>query len=209
MTDKDGFGPEDIAQQIDVSRETLEALQIIVSELDVWRLRTNLIGPKEADHLWRRHIYDSLQLLDYIDLDKKVIDLGSGAGFPGLILAACMLGSSGSVTLVESVGKKCAFLRHVIDVTGLPARVRNERVEKINDIQADYVTARAFAPLPKLLDYASEWLLNGAIGVFPKGRRWQEELTQAADYWTFNHEVIPNDAGDGVILIIREIGRGA
>ncbi|MEO1642113.1 MAG: 16S rRNA (guanine(527)-N(7))-methyltransferase RsmG [Pseudomonadota bacterium] len=209
MSDIDGFGPEDAIQGIDVSRETLERLLVVVSELNDWRSRINLIGPQEMAHIWRRHVYDSLQLLPHISLDKRLIDLGSGAGFPGLILASCMVETEGRVVLVESVGKKCAFLREAADKAGLPVTVRNERVEALKGVEADYVTARAFAPLPKLLNYAAPWLENGAVGVFPKGRRWQEELTEAADCWTFAHEVIPSQSGDGVILIIREVSRGA
>ena len=209
MTDIDGFGLGDAIAGLDVSRETMDALELIVRELSDWRQRVNLIGPREADHIWRRHIFDSLQLAPYIDLTKRVVDLGSGSGFPGLVIAALMGASGGHVTMIESVGKKCAFLRDVSEKGSLPATIINGRVEAYGHVAADFVTARAFAPLPKLLDYAAPWLERGAIGVFPKGRKWQEELTQTADYWTFRHEVIPSRSGDGVILIVREARRVA
>ena len=208
MTDDDGFGAEEALTGLDVSCETVEALELVVEALHEWRLRSNLIGPAEAGRVWRRHVFDSLQLVPHLDLSGRIVDLGSGAGFPGLILSVLAKAQGGYVTMVESVGKKCAFLRHAVEVAGLQARVLNERVEAVRDVPADYVTARAFAPLPKLLDYAAPWLMEGAVGVFPKGRRWKEELTEASDCWTFAHDVIPSQSGDGVILIVREVTRG-
>lgn len=209
MKDQDGFGLEEAVEGFNVSRETKMALATIIEELHDWRLRINLIGPSEAGQVWRRHVYDSLQLAAHIDLSKRTLDLGSGAGFPGLILAALAKEKGGDVTMIESVGKKCAFLRHVAAQATLPVKVLNQRVENSEGVSADFITARAFAPLPKLLAYAERWLDSGAIGIFPKGRRWQEELTQASDYWTFSHEVIPSQSGDGVILKIWEVARGA
>ncbi|MEM7494169.1 MAG: 16S rRNA (guanine(527)-N(7))-methyltransferase RsmG [Pseudomonadota bacterium] len=209
MTDIDGFGLSDAIAGLDVSRETLDALKLIVRELSDWRQKVNLIGPREVDHIWRRHIFDSLQLVPHLDLTKHVVDLGSGAGFPGLVIASLMGQPGGHVTMIESVGKKCAFLRDVSEKASLPTTILNGRVERYGHIDADFITARAFAPLPKLLEYASSWLERGAVGVFPKGRKWQEELTQTADYWTFKHEVIPSRSGDGVILIVREARRVA
>jgi 16S rRNA (guanine527-N7)-methyltransferase len=187
----------------DVSRETLARLDIVIGVLDEWRTRSNLIGPKEWPQIWTRHVGDSVQLLDRIPDTARVVDLGSGAGFPGLILAAAR--PAGHVTLIESVGKKCAFLRAAIEAAGLPASVHQGRVEAAPPIRADYVTARAFAPLPELLDYASPWLCNGATGVFPKGERWKDELTAAQQRWTFAYQAIPSrSGGSGVILILRE-----
>jgi len=135
-----------------------------------------------------------------------VVDLGSGAGFPGLVLAAGR--PAGQVTLIESVGKKCAFLRAAIKAAGLPAVVHQGRVEEVPQIAATHVTARAFAPLPELLNYAAPWLCRGATGVFPKGERWKDELTAAQQRWSFAHQAIPSrSGGSGVILIIREAAR--
>jgi 16S rRNA (guanine527-N7)-methyltransferase len=108
--------------------------------------------------------------------------------------------------MIESVGKKCAFLRAAIEAAGLNATVRQERVESVEPMPADFVTARAFAPLPKLLDYAAPWLKRGASGLFFKGERWKEELTDASQTWNFAHEAIPSRVGgSGTILIIREL----
>jgi 16S rRNA (guanine527-N7)-methyltransferase len=190
----------------DVSRETLAKLDIIIETLDHWRTRSNLIGPKEWPQIWTRHVGDSVQLLDRIPDTASVVDLGSGAGFPGLILAAAR--PAGHVTMIESVGKKCAFLRAAIKAADLPAEVHQGRVEAAPPIAAAYVTARAFAPLPELLDYASPWLCKGATGVFPKGERWKEELTAAQQRWNFAYQAIPSrSGGSGVILIVREAAR--
>jgi 16S rRNA (guanine527-N7)-methyltransferase len=190
----------------DVSRETLDRLDRVIATLDVWRQKSNLIGPKEWPQIWTRHVGDSWQLLDHIPQTARVVDLGSGAGFPGLIIAAAR--PEGHVTMVESVGKKCAFLRAAIDAAGLPASVHQGRVEAAPPISAEFVTARAFAPMPELLDYASPWLRKGAIGVFPKGERWKEELTAARQRWNFAYEAIPSrSGGSGVILIVREVSR--
>lgn len=189
-----------------VSRETLDRLDRIISELDVWRQKSNLIGPKEWPQIWTRHVGDSWQLLEHIPKTARVVDLGSGAGFPGLIIAAGR--PAGHVTLMESVGKKCAFLRAAIDTAGLSASVWQGRIETAPPIKADIVTARAFAPMPQLLEYASPWLRKGATGLFPKGERWKEELTLALERWNFAYEAIPNrTGGSGVILIVREVAR--
>jgi 16S rRNA (guanine527-N7)-methyltransferase len=190
----------------DVSRETLDRLDRVIATLGEWRLKSNLVGPKEWPQIWTRHVGDSFQLLDHIPETARVVDLGSGAGFPGLIIAAARPG--GHVTLIESVGKKCAFLRAAIEAAGLRAAVNQGRVEQAPEIKADIVTARAFAPLPELLDYAAPWLCNGATGLFPKGERWNEELTSAQQRWIFAYEAIPSrSGGSGVILNVREAAR--
>jgi len=190
-----------------VSRETLERLDRVIDTLDVWRKKSNLIGPREWPVIWTRHVADCYQLLDLIPEDASVVDLGSGAGFPGLIIAAAR--PNGHVTMVESVGKKCAFLRAAIEAAGLNATVCQERVESLDPTPADFVTARAFAPLPKLLDYAAPWMKRGATGLFLKGERWKEELTEARQRWSFAQEAIPSRVGgSGTILIVRELRGG-
>lgn len=206
--DHDGFGLTEAISGFDVSRETTERLETIVDVLDEWRAVHNLIGPKEMDHIWRRHVFDSLQLWPLLPVDGAIVDLGSGAGFPGLIMAACLVGTGREVTLIESVGKKCAFLRDVIERAELPARVCQGRVEDNTHLATSSITARAFAPLPRLFDYASPWLLKGVPAILPKGKSWQEELTQAQEYWKFAYDVIPSQSGEGVILIISEVSRG-
>ena len=193
--------------EFDVSRETSERLDAIILTLDDWRKRSNLIGPREWPQIWTRHVADSYQLLPFIPESTRSVDLGSGAGFPGLVISAAR--PDGHVTMMESVGKKCAFLRAAIDAAGLNASVYQGRIEAAPPSDADIVTARAFAPLPKLLEYAWPWMKNGAMGVFLKGERWNEELTDARQSWNFAYEAIPSrTGGSGVILIVRELKRG-
>lgn len=208
MSDTDGFGPNQLAEAFDVSRETLQKLTTIVHLLDQWRGRINLIGPREFDHIWRRHVFDSLQLLSLIPQDAVTVDLGSGSGFPGLVLAAGLSDPGAKIVMIETVGKKCAFLREAVREADLQAEVRQERVERVSGITAQCVTARAFAPLDQCLAYAEPWLKSGAYAVFPKGRRWQEELTHAQECWKFAYQVIPSlSGGDGAILKISEVSR--
>jgi len=193
--------------EFDVSRETSERLDAIILTLDAWRKRSNLIGPREWPQIWSRHVADSYQILPHIPETAKCVDLGSGAGFPGLIVSAAR--PNGHVTMMESVGKKCAFLRAAITEAGLNASVFQGRIESAPRSNAEIVTARAFAPMPKLLEYASPWMENGATGVFLKGERWKEELTDAQQSWNFAYEAIPSrTGGSGVILIVRELERG-
>lgn len=210
ILDVDGFGPEAIGKQMDVSRETFARIETVLSCLETYRQRMNLIGPSEWDHIWRRHVADSLFLVPYVPMDARIVDLGSGGGFPALPLA-CVLTTMGTghVTMVETVGKKAVFLRAAVAAAGLNATVRQGRVENASDIKADIVTARAFAPLPKLMDYAAPWLEKGATGLFHKGERWKDELTDASKAWTFAHEAIPKrDGGAGIILKVSEVSRG-
>jgi 16S rRNA (guanine527-N7)-methyltransferase len=200
--DRDAF-----VERENVSRETLVRLDAYIDTLDAWRMRSNLIGPNEWPQIWTRHVADSWQLLRFIDPKASVVDLGSGAGFPGLVIAAAR--PEARITLIESVGKKCAFLRAAIEAGAFDVTVLAERVEAVAVTNADIVTARAFAPLPKLLEYAAPWLENGAMGLFPKGERWKEELTAAQESWRFAYEAVENrSGGSGVILIVKELRHG-
>lgn len=191
----------------DVSRETAARLDAVIDTLDEWHGRMNLVGSREWPHIWSRHVADSLQLLPLVEGANSILDLGSGAGFPGLILAAA-LGPSTPVTLVESVGKKCAFLRAASAAADLNVRVLQDRIESLEPFDVDVVTARALAALPELLNYSEPWTSRGALAIFQKGEIWQEELTQARQRWTFAHEVIPSrTSASGRILKLTEICR--
>ncbi|MEM7766034.1 MAG: 16S rRNA (guanine(527)-N(7))-methyltransferase RsmG [Pseudomonadota bacterium] len=206
-TTPDREGRAIVAARGDVSRETLARLDALVDHVDSWRTRMNIIGPREFDRIWSRHIDDSLQLLPLIGGPATILDLGSGGGFPGLVLAAAQPSQS-QVTLVESVGKKCAFLMNAVEALDLPATVLRSRVEALTPFPATHVTARAFAPLPKLLDYAAPWLQNDAIGLFHKGKSWQEELDAASRQWAFRHETIPSRTDEAaVIMRLSEVRR--
>lgn len=184
------------ATEFGVSRETSERIETHRRLLAEWSERMNLVGPKELDLFWSRHARDSAQLLALAPDAKRWVDLGSGAGFPGLVIAAMVAGTTGTeVHLVESIAKKARFLNAVIEEAGLPARVFNERVEDFGAGTGGYdvVTARALAPLPRLIAYANPWLARGAQGLFHKGADVDAELaaaTAALDGGGYRAEVL-------------------
>lgn len=194
-----------------VSRETLDGFETWRRLLEEANAHTNLVGRSTLADFWERHALDSYQLWDHIpEGARQFADLGAGAGFPGLALALGLKdrGLDGKVLMVDSVGKKVAFLNKVIKAIDVPAEARSIRVETMDpQTCVDVVTARAFAPLHKLLGYAHPLLKNGAVGLFFKGRRYEEELTEARKNWTFNSEAIPSRTSDGVILRIDEVKR--
>jgi 16S rRNA (guanine527-N7)-methyltransferase len=193
-----------------VSDDTLARLDKFATLLTAWQRRINLIAPSTLSHLWTRHIADSLQLLPLAPEAKIWIDLGSGAGFPGIPLACALAQTPGTqVHLVESNGKKAAFLRETVRITGVPATVHADRIENFGDSfggNADVVTARALAPLKSLCDQALPLLAKGAIGLFLKGQDVEAELTQAAKYWTVEAGLKPSvTSRDGVIVVVRSL----
>jgi 16S rRNA (guanine527-N7)-methyltransferase len=180
------YGPAEFQGDLGfpVSRETIARLESHRRLLAEWSAHMNLVGPREIDAFWRRHALDCAQLLPLAPQAKKWVDLGAGAGFPGLILAAFLADRPGAeVHLVESTGKKAAFLRAVLEEAGLPAVVFNNRIEAFGAGEGPYdvVTARALAPLPRLIPYAKPILDRGAIGLFHKGADLDAELTAAKD----------------------------
>ena len=178
------------------SRDTQTRLDRFVELLLAAQRHTNLISKSSAATLWTRHIADSLQLLDLAPDARLWIDLGSGAGFPGLVLACALADQPGAqVHLVESTLKKANFLRQTADQIGVPVMVHAVRIEdfgKTFGARPDAVTARALAPLDKLLGLARPLLEKGAQGLFPKGQDVEHELTQASKYWSFEPKLVPS-----------------
>ena len=170
-----------------VSRETRARLERFVDLLLAWQRRTNLIARSTEATVWTRHVADSLQLLALAPQARIWADLGSGAGFPGLVIACALADTPGAqIHLIESNGKKAAFLREAVRATATPAVVHAMRVEDFITAAAepvDVVTARALAPLPQLLALAYPLLKTGALGLFPKGQDVEAELTEAAKCW--------------------------
>jgi 16S rRNA (guanine527-N7)-methyltransferase len=195
-----------------VSRETLERFEIWRRCLEETNAHTNLVGRSTLDEFWYRHALDSWQLLALAPQAERWIDLGAGAGFPGLAIAFGLMdrGACGaSVTLVDSVAKKAAFLQRVAAETGAPVTVIAGRAEALDPVPlVDVMTARAMAPLTKLLGYAHPYVEKGAIALLPKGARHAEELTRARKSWTFQAEVIPSaTAPEAAIIKIRTLTR--
>jgi len=180
---------------LNVSRETLEKLQLLERELRRWQAIKNLVGPATLDQVWDRHIVDSLQLLDLAPEAMTWVDLGSGAGFPGLVLAIAGQERGLKVHLVESNSRKCAFLRQIARLTGASAMVHEARLETVIPSfvgKADVVSARALASLTQLLEWTEPMLKTGTIGLFPKGRDAESELTEARKKWTFKADILPS-----------------
>ena len=191
--------PADRAQAlalVDVSRETLTRLDAFVDLLLAWQRQTNLIADSTIPHLWTRHVADSLQLLELAADAKIWVDLGSGGGFPGLVLACALADSPGRhVHLVESIGKKARFLEMAARKLDLPVFVHCARIENIGDRigdKIDVITARAVASLKVLCGYAFPLMSPQTIGLFLKGQDVGAELTEASRYWNIEAELIPS-----------------
>jgi 16S rRNA (guanine527-N7)-methyltransferase len=193
-----------------VSRETAERLDRFVDLLFDWQRRVNLIAPSTEPMLWTRHIADSLQLLPLAPDARVWADLGSGAGFPGLVIACALADRPGAlVHLVESNGKKTAFLREAARATDAPVVVHALRAADFVKMAPDgieAVTARAFAPLPELLAAAYPLLKNGAIGLFPKGQGAASELTEAAKCWRIQETLAASRTDPKArIIVVRSL----
>ncbi|MEA1831161.1 16S rRNA (guanine(527)-N(7))-methyltransferase RsmG [Methylobacterium durans] len=188
-----------------VSRETAARLDLYVGQLQRWQSVKNLVGPATLAEVWTRHVADALQLLALAPDARTWLDLGSGAGIPGLILAIAGAERPGfRVDLVESNARKCAFLTEAIRVTGAPARVRNARIEAViaDHAGVEIVCARALASLDQLLAWTEPVLKSGTTGLFPKGREVEAELTEAARRWRFVYDLLPSQT-DSAARIVR------
>lgn len=197
-----------------VSRETAERLKRFVALLRKWQGADNLVAAATLPDVWRRHVADSAQLVRLFPEARIWLDLGSGAGFPGLVIAILLSESSGSmVHLVESNSRKCAFLRQVIRDTEAPAKVHCGRIESVLGAWSepvDMISARALAPLDRLFALAEPVFAAGAHGAFHKGQDFEREIEETAKYWEFDlvkHKSLTDERG--AILEIRRIARKA
>ncbi len=194
-----------------VSRETSERLATYAALLRQWNPKINLVSRATLEDLETRHIADSQQLFDLAPHPvQHWVDIGSGGGFPGLVIAICAMdsGSPQRVTLVESDQRKAAFLRTVIRETGAPAIVLAQRIEAIPAQQADVLSARALTDLSGLLEYAARHLMPEGICLFPKGATWQKEIDAARAQWRFDLQSVSSLTDpDAVILKIKGIAR--
>jgi 16S rRNA (guanine527-N7)-methyltransferase len=192
--------------QLGVSRETLERLTLHLELLARWQTAINLVGPATLADPWRRHMLDSAQLLAHLPEDARgLLDLGSGAGFPGLVLA--ILGVP-DVTLIESDRRKAQFLREVARATDTAVTIHAERAERLAPVAVSVVTARALAPLPRLLPLAVRFLAADGVCLLLKGASVGDELTEAAKTWHMAAELFPSlSAPSGTVLKLRGIAR--
>jgi 16S rRNA (guanine527-N7)-methyltransferase len=207
---------------VGVSRETLGRLDRFAELLLAWQSRINLISASTVSALWTRHIADSLQLLELVEppaasshpgMSGEVwLDLGSGAGFPGIVIACARAEVPGTrVHLVESNLKKVSFLREVVRETKVPAIVHAARIETMAPAlggTVDYVTARALAPLPELFEMIAPFLKKGAKALLPKGQDLGRELTAATKNWNIEAHSVPSKTSKtGRILIVHALSK--
>ncbi|WP_420967848.1 16S rRNA (guanine(527)-N(7))-methyltransferase RsmG [Bradyrhizobium sp. B120] len=195
-----------------VSRETEARLDRYIALLLEWQAKTNLVAPSTLPNLWTRHVSDSLQLLSLAPSAKSWVDLGSGGGFPGVVLACALAETQGArIHLVERIAKKAAFLREAIRVTASPGTVHladiGDTVDRIAG-PIDCVTARALAPLHQLIGFAEPWVKKGARALFLKGQDVEAELTEATKYWNIEPKLHSSrTGGQGWIVELGSIER--
>ena len=201
----------DISEKYNVSRETIEKLKTFQNMVLEWNSKFNLISKSSESDIWQRHIIDSLQLQQFITAKDKILyDFGSGAGFPAIVLAIVSeeLFPDLQISLIESIGKKVIFLNEVKNTLNLNINVIQNRIENLKLPKADIITSRALASLDKLLKYAIPFCNKNTKLVFPKGEKWQEEITTAQKEWYFDFESFPSQTSQtGKILYIKNIRR--
>ena len=193
-----------------VSRETLDRLDTYAALLEKWNPKINLVSKSTIPELWTRHLLDSTQVLDQAPTFAHWVDLGSGGGFPGLVVAilAAETYPEAQFTLIESDQRKCAFLRQVARECGLKPAILAERIESAAPQGADVLSARALASLDLLLGFAERHLKPEGVALLPKGARWKQEVTAAEAHWRFHCEPVPSTTeSEAVILKIGGIER--
>lgn len=194
---------------MNVSRETQDRLSIYLDLLRKWSPKINLVSPASLEDAGKRHFEDSLQLAELCpDGVKHWVDLGSGGGFPGAVIAIAKAGGELNVTLVESDQRKSAFLRTVSRETKTPFNVISKRIEDVEPLNADVVSARALAPLTDLLEFADQHMKPGGVCLFLKGANWQNEVNDAQKKWRFTCEAHKSKTSpDAAILKIGDLAR--
>ena len=194
--------PDQVGELLNVSRETINKFQLYLTLLKKWQRRINLVSNSTLADAWRRHILDSGQLAAYYPPQtRQILDVGSGAGFPGLVLA--IMGGV-TVDLVESDQRKAVFLSTVIRELGLPANVHNQRIEVMPNLRPDVITARALAPVPKLLNLIETQMSTECVCLFLKGESVKDELTNLQSYSTIVATTHPSLSGStGVVLELK------
>jgi|SRR5579859_1283964 len=199
---------EEFLAAFPVSRETADKLRLYAELLKKWQAKINLVGPATIPDLWRRHFLDSAQLFPHLP-DGPVLDLGSGAGFPGLVLAILRGEGGDPVYLAESDGRKGAFLREAARLTAAPATVLTSRIEALKPFEIKAITARALAPVTTLLTLAESFLTHSPKCLFLKGEKLEDELTEAAKDWNMTLERFASASDPhGFILSLKEVRRG-
>lgn len=199
-----------LPQGLDVSRETLQRLETFEQVIQKWNPKINLVSKSSLEHLWMRHIADSIQVFRCADPVGHWVDIGSGGGFPGLIVAILAADEAPDmkVTLIESDQRKSAFLRTAARECAVKTTVLTERIEKTEPQEADILSARALADLSTLLEFSERHLSSEGVALFPKGESWKKEVDNARQQWQFVAEQVKSlTEQEAVILKIREVAR--
>lgn len=194
-----------------VSRETMELLKAYEASLHEWQKKFNLVSNSSLENAWNRHFMDSIQLFKYIPKSAKTLcDFGSGAGFPGMVLAIMAVEKTPylKVCLIESIRKKTLYLNEVAKIAGVSVEIINERIENLSPRRFDVITSRAMASLKDLLNYTQKFFGKETVCLFPKGKSYAEEISEAKKYWKFNCKIVPSEQSDeGVILIVTDLSK--
>ncbi|MFT3690719.1 16S rRNA (guanine(527)-N(7))-methyltransferase RsmG [Paenirhodobacter sp.] len=197
-------GKEKFCQQMDVSRETLLRLETFEAILTKWNGAINLVSASSLQQIWTRHFLDSAQIFTLCPKAARVwVDIGSGGGLPGLVVAALAKESLPDlrVTLIESDTRKAAFLAAAARAMDVDVTIHAKRIEAVVPQNADVLSARALAPLSVLLEYAERHLSGDGICIFPKGAHWQDEITAAHAAWRFNYTAQPSLTEDNAVVL--------
>lgn len=195
---------------MNVSRETEDKLRTFVSLVEKWNPHINLVAKSTLEGIWERHIRDSAQLFDLKSSWGKWSDFGSGGGFPGIVVAILADDTKQPVVLVESDQRKCEFLRHVGRELSLEVEVRTDRIERLEPLSVDIISARALAPLDKLLEFSERHRAPGGIAFFPKGREYMGEIEAAKRRWNLDYLLHPSVTDPASVIIeVKDFSRVA
>lgn len=201
---------ENLIEKYNVSRETIELLKTYEASLREWQHKFNLVSNNSLEDAWNRHFLDSLQLLDLIPKDAELmLDFGSGAGFPGMVLAIALQNKTPylKIKLIESIKKKTLYLNHVAEICHIQnVEIINDRIENLPPQKADVITSRAMCSLDELLKYAYRFTSRKTKCIFPKGKKYAEEISEAEKHWNFEYKIIPSmTSEEGAIVIITNL----
>lgn len=198
-------------EKYNVSRETFDKLKTYEASLHEWQKKFNLVSNSTLENAWERHFLDSVQLFSLLPKDAKVMyDFGSGAGFPGMVLAIMANEKTPylKVNLVESTGKKTLYLNEVKRLTSTNVTIINKRIENLKPQIADVITSRALSSLKELFSYASRFCGPQTTCIFPKGKKYAEEIAEAKTLWNFDCELVKSEQSEeGMILVITNLSK--
>ena len=186
-------------------------LRAYEASLQEWQNKFNLVSKSSLEDAWNRHFIDSMQLFKYIPQSvQSLYDFGSGAGFPGMVLAIMAAEKTPylKVSLIESIGKKTLYLKHVSEICSVNVEIFNQRIESLPKNKVDVVTSRAMTSLSDLLGYAYPFCKKETVCIFPKGKKHQEEIDEAKKHWQFECQIHPSEtSSEGVILVITKLAK--